>query len=296
MNRPFLTNAFNKYFSNPYYRQKDTYKDSRGVGIFERFINTLAGYFDGVNPASGKWAYRGSGIGPDIDNVLDILDIGTISNPGKAHEVYLNYLWDYFGQIPYAYGVLYLGKGYSRDEINALIQNERTNLIRKIPETKYRDLLRYVVSLYKIRGTKQFYETIARYYGFISWELIITEQPNISPDQTIANNWEIIYDIPEVQYDEMSNSTQKIVPQYDTTELCDECSEGLLKVKIDLNILNTWQIGNGTITNPERDIEDIKKIIAELVNYFLPINVKYFSDRDGDNSVAYNSKILINGL
>ena len=72
----------------PYeYKVEDTYKDINGKGILERFIDICSEYFD-------------KEVIPEIDNFTDIIDID------KTPGIFLNYIWEYFGYIPYAYGVL----------------------------------------------------------------------------------------------------------------------------------------------------------------------------------------------
>lgn len=106
-----------------YYRDYDTYKDQEGKGILERFIEICSEYLD-------------NNIVPDIDNILDIIDID------KCQELYLNYIWEFLGEPPYA---------------NAYENNT-------FPNPPSREVLKYAISLYKIRGTDLFYKVLGRLY------------------------------------------------------------------------------------------------------------------------------------
>lgn len=136
----FRDYIFSNLFDH-YYKANDTYQDSEGKGIFERFIDVCSGYFD-------------TEVMPDIDNFMECLDVD------KANPIFLNYLWEYFGFIPYAYGVLTKGEPYTEENLENWIKEDRG-----FPTADYRLVLRYAISLYKIRGTRRFYEILGRFYG-----------------------------------------------------------------------------------------------------------------------------------
>jgi len=64
------------------YKDQDTYKVD-GKGILERFLEICGSYFQ-------------DNISADIESLLGITDFDT------CPEIYLNYLWESFGQLPFA--------------------------------------------------------------------------------------------------------------------------------------------------------------------------------------------------
>ena len=141
----------------PYiYKERDTYKVN-GHGILERFLEICGTYLEEY-------------ITPDIENELELIDLD------KVPQMYLNYLWEYLGSIPFAYGVSidkdkfdkYYNGLKSKEELEAL---SKVWVIQKkgpvvLNETKVRNILKYAITLTKIRGTKIFFETIFKLYGF----------------------------------------------------------------------------------------------------------------------------------
>lgn len=141
----------------PYkFKESDTYK-VEGKGILERFLDICSNYVEEF-------------VTPDIDNALDLIDLNNVPS------IYLNYLWEYLGSIPFAYGVSvdkekfdqYYNGLKSREELEALSKN--WILDKKGPvvlsETRVRNILKYAITLTKIRGTKKFFETLFKLYGF----------------------------------------------------------------------------------------------------------------------------------
>lgn len=140
-----------------FYKEKDTYKVD-GRGILERYLEIFGSYFEEY-------------IVGDTKNILDIIDID------KTPEIYLNYLWQFLGEMPFA-------KGRDIDPVkwktyfNSFKDEGSTEELGKLwllPEADYetiqldtdqvRRLLKYSISLFKIRGTKQFFEILFRIYG-----------------------------------------------------------------------------------------------------------------------------------
>src|ERR1019366_6410421 len=70
-----------------FYKDNDTYKDSNDEGILERFLQVCGNYFQDQ-------------VIPDIDNIMNLIDID------NTDPIYLNYIWELFGSIPYAYGTI----------------------------------------------------------------------------------------------------------------------------------------------------------------------------------------------
>ena len=160
-----------------YYKEADTYKVS-GKGILERYLEIFGNYFEDYIVA-------------DTKNILDIIDID------HCPEMYLNYLWEFLGQMPFAYGCnidsekwfLYFNGFDSEEKISELSQlwiipkdsNDKFNL----STDQVRKLLKYSISLFKIRGTKKFFEILFRIYG-IDCEISMPPTERFSSD---SNNY-----------------------------------------------------------------------------------------------------------
>lgn len=143
-------------FLPPKFKESDTYKVD-GKGILERFLDICSNYIEEF-------------VTPDIDNALDLIDLNNVPS------IYLNYIWEYLGSIPFAYGVSvdkekfdqYYNGLKSKEELEAL--SKIWTLDKKGPvvlsETRVRSILKYAITLTKIRGTKKFFETLFKLYGF----------------------------------------------------------------------------------------------------------------------------------
>lgn len=174
-----------------YYKGADTYKNKDGKGIFERYLEIFGNYFEDQ-------------IIKDTSTLTDILDIDT------CDELYLNHLWEFLGQMPFAHGPLididkwevyfngfkfkeentvdyqeklmktfqgsfmvqntpdYAGKNPLEEEKswrNACIIPTNSSLYFNPDNETVRALIKYSISLFKIRGTKQFFEILFRIYG-----------------------------------------------------------------------------------------------------------------------------------
>lgn len=187
-----------------YYKGADTYKNKEGKGIFERYLEIFGNYFE-------------DHIVEDTSTITDIIDIE------NCDELYLNHLWEFLGQMPFAQGPhidlekwkIYFN-GFQFNGENAadyhgkLIKTFQDSFIVS-PNTDYggkdskehgddqdyagkgqdtfekwreactiptnsstyfnpdiatvRALIKYSISLFKIRGTKQFFEILFRIYG-----------------------------------------------------------------------------------------------------------------------------------
>lgn len=125
-----ITDWFFSRFA-PWYKSADTYKDSEGRGLLQRYL----GAFD---PEVLENFY------PRIDNFLDIID-AQICDPK-----YLSHISDSLGKPPDIFGTI----------------------------DGYRNLLSYIVSIYKIKGTKLSYELFFNILGFTTeiYEVPLTTQ------------------------------------------------------------------------------------------------------------------------
>lgn len=142
-------------FLPPIFKNTDTYK-VEGKGILERFLEVCGEYLE-------------DDITPDIENTLDIIDIKNID------PIYLNYLWELFGEIPFGSNIAidkdqwdrYYDGTLSKEELTKLSKNwviPKDGII-SLDETRIRALLKYSLTLLKVRGTKKFFETLFEIYG-----------------------------------------------------------------------------------------------------------------------------------
>lgn len=187
----------------PYtYKERDTYKVN-GQGILERFLEICGTYLEEY-------------ITPDIENELELIDLD------KVPTMYLNYLWEYLGSIPFAYGVSidkekfdrYYNGLQSKEELEAL--SKVWTIQKKGPvvlnETKVRNILKYAITLTKIRGTKRFFETIFKLYGF---ECVVVD-PVYGATSTF-NSW--LDDLPTFDSEYYKYDTAK----FDEDPRCSQC-------------------------------------------------------------------------
>lgn len=143
-----------------YYREADTYKDDNGRGIFEKYLEIFGNYFDNIVS--------------DTDSLFNINDID------KCDELYLNHLWEFTGQMPFADSLrmdFEKFKTYfhnSKDWKSLSSIGYSMILGMDYTKEKKRALVKYSVALYKIRGTKKFFEILFRLYGL---ECTINEDP-----------------------------------------------------------------------------------------------------------------------
>lgn len=174
-----------------YYHSRDTYKDSEGKGILQRFLEVCGAYFQ-------------DNITPDIDNILKIIDID------NTEDIYLNYIWEFLGSMPYAYGSIQnegIWELYSNTKLN---RNTWISSSKDIPRARYRDILKYAISLYKIRGTLGFYNILLGFYDMSctisdpSGDLNNPGGSNIKPiTAPPLYDSGLIFDTEKLVYDEM---------------------------------------------------------------------------------------------
>lgn len=284
--RFFRDYIFSNLFDH-YYKANDTYQDSEGKGIFERFIDVCSGYFD-------------TEVMPDIDNFMECLDVD------KANPIFLNYLWEYFGFIPYAYGVLTKGEPYTEENLENWVKEDRG-----FPTADFRLVLRYAISLYKIRGTQGFYEILGRFYGVTFTLTEVDEGTKQAVAQAIGDG--------SVNYDTISHFDTPSAT-YDTETDCWECVPMILTIgipkgqwdfmlkrdkEIQEQLLEEWKLMNPDATEEEiqaakeqiesehpSDYSDkVRETLVNIVNKYLPVNVKYFEPKD--SSVVFEQTSVV---
>ena len=121
----FRDNVWSKWFPR-FYHDHDTYRTNLG-GILERFVKICSEYFDDIMIDHTNE--------PGLDNIIELLD------PDTTPELFMNYLWEFLGEIPYGYGLVIQNKEYNKDDITDWLRSDtyfRANS---------RKLLKYAISL-----------------------------------------------------------------------------------------------------------------------------------------------------
>ena len=235
----FKENLFS-FFPN-YYKENDTYKDDQGKGILERFLEVCSEYLDDE-------------VMPDIDNLVSYTD-AEVTSP-----LLLNYLWEYFGYIPYAYGVIINGEPYTKENLQKWLSN--TN--RQFSIVKVRKLLKYAISLYKIRCTSNFYTILGKFYGVQFFITDPTENDNPNSGSlgiSGSSSWEVNYD-QGYKYD----SGRK----YDSgINLCWECTKLEAHIVLPQDTLDQLE-SNGNLNKA-------KEALVNILNKYLPIHAEPFT-------------------
>lgn len=150
-----------------YFKQMDTYKDSNEKGILERFLELIG---ESIEDDSD----RNSSLLPNIDNFLNILDVDT------TRSGLLDYIYEFLGSPPQEYTtpdtegeylhnppfyVWYLEYNVRLESYTKLgYKPENSQRVTKYYSAIDRRLIRYAISLYKIRGTEQFYRVLLSAY------------------------------------------------------------------------------------------------------------------------------------
>ena len=215
-----------------YFKNRDTYKDSNDKGVLERFLDICGDYFD-------------SHIIPDIQGLLDLIDIDT------TDEIFLNYIWEFLGQIPYSYGCMVDAKKFElyRKPYSTNYEGIWKTYASEVPKADSRRLLKYAISLFKIRGTNEFYNILMRFYGF---NCVVIDPTDTS---------ESVTDIIKCYYDQDEYDGEFV--KYDLSTDCYNCTTVQLRL----------YISDTTITTIS---DEAKNAICYLLNSFRPINVTEF--------------------
>lgn len=280
----------------PIFKSNDTYKVG-GKGFLERYLEICGNYLTDI-------------ITTDIDNILDLISID--STPKE----YLNYLWEFLGEIPFAniYNIdsnkwaLYYNGTHDKEDLwlepngKPIQLNDRTA----------RDIIKYSLSLYKIRGTKEFFEVILRLYGL---EYKTTSslppsynemKPYLDVDRLDHSNLDVYYECGQCGTIDLDLDDSK-------HQLVFADKNGVIIMGSDEQILT----GRSLYTDPNFDDEnggeleyfDLKQLVTAYNNYQgqidfsntkdLPADVKMFVairrafDAFFDRFIPYNAKITI---
>lgn len=179
-----------------YFKDNDSYKVD-GKGLLERFLNICGDYFQRYPLA-------------DMDNFLEILDVNT------TNIIFVNNFWKFFGELPFAQGPIVdpelFSKTFTGFNFDEAIKTatRSTEAYTGKAEIDYRNLIKYSISLFKIRGTKQFFDIMFRLYGMtVTMTFPGSEDPFLQ-DHTSR------FDVEESQYDKAT---------FDNYYRCNNCSD-----------------------------------------------------------------------
>lgn len=219
-----------------YFKENDSYKVD-GKGLLERFLNICGDYFQQYPLA-------------DIDSFLENLDVN------KTNIIFVNNFWKFFGELPFAQGPIIDPEiftktftGFNFDEAieAATLSNEAYTGNSTVD---YRSLIKYSVSLFKIRGTQQFFDIMFRLYGMnVAIEIPSGEDP-FQRDHISK------FDVEGIDYDKAT---------FDNYYRCQNCSE------VTFNI-----------TLPSKLVADLRKQsiilhyinqISSFINRFVPFYI-----------------------
>lgn len=145
-----------------YFKASDTYiKD--GKGLFERYLEIFGNYFEDK-------------VVGDINSLDDLIDVD------KTPEVYLGYLWEFLGAMPYAnphaidpekWKTIFNGfdspstiealKKYWVYPMNTSANSSNDHF--DLTDAQVRALVKYSIALFSIRGTRKFFEVLLKLYG-----------------------------------------------------------------------------------------------------------------------------------
>lgn len=233
-----------------YYKDYDTYKDKNGKGILERFIEVCSNYLD-------------TDIIPDIDNFMDILDVDV------TPDIFLNYFWEYFDYIPYAYGVLVKGVPFTKENVASWL-----NTPDGFPKADTRSILKYAVSLYKIRCTQDFYTILGRFYG-VRFELeeILFEDVVSTYSNKPSNNPGINYRLIGAVFEDVVSTYSGENEYYDDWKGLYPYGDCTSCTTIKANIY----IPKGMYDAIQDNIDNVKNAFVNLLNKYIPVNVKPFT-------------------
>jgi len=249
-----------------YFKENDTYKDSNGKGILERFLEICGGYFEDQ-------------VVSNTESLLENLDVE------KCPEHFLQYFWEWFGCIPYAEGEFidpnkwaqYYNGFDSKEEYEAkkyhwIYQNAKDPLNLSM-DTKRR-ILKYAISLLKCRGSRIFFETMFRLYGIELYEDIIN---GIETGEVQDGTRDIIFD--DQDY------TQFDINHFDKERFCTQCIPVYFKIKY-----------KGSGDKDSEEFRNFVNAVTNFINKYIPFNahpIIKFYDGDTGSSIDYNKIFYI---
>lgn len=255
------------------YKDRDTYKVG-GKGILERFLNICGDYLSDV-------------VVPDIDNILDVIDVE------NTKDIYLNYLWEFLGELPFVYYTIIDKDKWDAnynpfDGINEYNHKKSLWELQKqssivVPEHKIRECLKYAITMLSTKGTELFFKTLFKIYGL---ECTIVD-PIVSTYKGEYNGF--IYNEDNLEITptfDYNDSIDGGIPNFDTDmsfdtmiSYCRTCIGVDVLIGIPEGEYDLYDSVLRGLDNPEQ-VEDYKnyeqfcKSVALVLDKYLPFNVK----------------------
>ena len=215
-----------------YYKEADSYKDNDGKGILEKFLEICGNYFL-------------KRIKEPVDNTL----VKLLKVHEDADYYYLNLIWHWFGEFPFI------------------------NITQPSPLNLYgdqkTDILRYIISLYKIRGTEKFFQIIFKLWYNEENDIKLVSIKQISPD------W--LKDFRDGTIPRTNVPSKIIWPYYDMSTFDGDINLDEQQI-LSFNGIVEFNV---TINENLGDMKKIWKFLKNFIYRFLPFNVI--------------SKLLLNG-
>ena len=244
-----------------YYQENDTYHDSQGKGILQRFTEVCSEYFD-------TDILEDHGTQPGLDNIVNLIDVDL------TPDLFLNYLWEFLGEIPYAYGLIIQGKVYDKDNLRDWIFNNTD-----FPQADPRKLLKYAISLYKIRGTDKFYTVLGRFYGFQIELIEVTNGGDPGDDLLVPSHDHLVlagYDN-NLTIATYALGTDEIRAPYPDGD-CYSCLYFLVKVGMGVERYNQL-VSSGRLNT-------VINLLLSIIEKYLPIHCKIAHYTNGNPKVV----------
>lgn len=245
-----------------YYQENDTYHDSSGKGILQRFIEVCSQYLDDDIIAD-------NGTQPGLDNIVNLIDVDL------TPELFLNYLWEFLGEIPYAYGLIVQGKTYDKNNLRDWLFNNTD-----FPQADPRKLLKYALSLYKIRGTEQFYTILGRFYGFGIELVETTNGGNVGDDNLTPSHDHLVLacyeDNDELTIATYSLSSDEVRAPYPDGD-CYSCLYFLVKLRMSVERYNQL-LSSGRLS-------EVLSSLVDIIAKYLPIHCRIANYDNGDPKI-----------
>lgn len=180
-----------------YFRDYDTYKDKNEKGVLERFLELIG---ESIVDDSD----RNTSMLPNITNILDMLNVE------NTRAVILDYLYEFIGSPIQEYKTPSVEGEYLHNppyyvwylEYNVPLMDYTK--LGYVPETTYRavkyytaidrKLIRYSISLYKIRGTEKFYNVILGAYFRLNGYTLTEENLMVAVNSKTRYDTQLPYD------------------------------------------------------------------------------------------------------
>lgn len=246
-------------FFPSYFKEYDSYKDSSGKGFLEKFLNICGSYLQ-TEPLADLRAYLES---QSIENI---------------DELYIKNLWEFLGEFPYLQEVYFdynifvsTFNGNNYEEAKEAAKYEQPSLLTWTnSQYTQRKILPYIIALYKIRGTDEFFNIIFRIFNITNYVTVKDKYADLGSYQSQVSS---IYQNAHLVTDPKYIPTFDGLDSYDGTQLDQEfkCRKCITKFYI---------INVGTSVAHRDDI--IKSIIA-LIKKFVPFYIQPYILVNGYN-------------